>query len=62
MVLKAMTEGWEHDLNIRKSLLCKWRKEIRSPSLYTGCPSQSHAENCASEDDEDPGHIPTDNC
>jgi MobA/VirD2-like, nuclease domain len=28
MVLRAMTEGWEHHLNIRKSMLRQWRKEF----------------------------------
>lgn len=28
MVLKAMTEGWEYHLNIRKPMLREWRKEF----------------------------------
>lgn len=28
MVLKAMTEGWEHHLNIRKPMLREWRTEF----------------------------------
>lgn len=41
MVLKAMTEGWEHRLNIRKPLLRKWRKEFARHLCTLGIPAKA---------------------
>ena len=41
MVLKAMTEGWEHHLNIRKPMLRKWRKEFARHLREQGIPAKA---------------------
>src|SRR5262249_23112761 len=40
-VIKAMTEGWEHRLNIRKPLLHQWRKEFARQLCRLGVPAKA---------------------
>jgi hypothetical protein len=60
MDLKAMSEGWEQHLDIRKPLLQKWRKEFARHLCTLGVLPKATG-SLASEEGEDPGHIPTDN-
>jgi Relaxase/Mobilisation nuclease domain len=41
MVLKAMTEGWEYHLNIRKPMLREWRKEFARQLWALGVPAKA---------------------
>jgi hypothetical protein len=41
MVLKAMTEGWEYHLNIRKPMLPEWRKEFARQLCALGVPAKA---------------------
>lgn len=43
MVLKAMTEGWEHRLNIRKPTLREWRREFARHLCALGVPAKATA-------------------
>jgi hypothetical protein len=43
VVLKAMTEGWEHHLNIRKPMLREWRKEFARHLCALGIPAKATA-------------------
>jgi hypothetical protein len=41
MVLKAMTEGWERHLNIRKPMLREWREEFARHLCALGVPAKA---------------------
>lgn len=41
MVLKAMTEGWENRLNIRKPMLRQWRVEFARLLIAQGIPAKA---------------------
>ena len=41
MVLKAMTEGWEYHLNIRKPMLREWRTAFARHLRALGVPAKA---------------------
>jgi hypothetical protein len=41
MVLKAMTQGWEYHLNIRKPMLREWRKAFARHLRTQGVPAKA---------------------
>lgn len=41
MVLKAMSEDWEHHLNIRKAMLRQWRQEFARHLCALGVPAKA---------------------
>jgi hypothetical protein len=63
LVLKAMTEGREHHVNIRKPMAPRVAQDIGATSQRAGRPGEGHAADSVPQEknDEAPRHIPTDN-